>query len=206
MARQFNRVGLNAATLEAPSTFNDSPASLERGAVSFVPIFCARPRRRGSPSRKCGPLPDGCWASRLPGGGTFGHLPGRLGGRPDACHDARLGLRRFDGASGAHGPPGGGGGFLPEHPARLQGRRRSTDPEINLTTNRPAIPRENILLIEAVHDWFVPNETTEELWRAWVQPDIWRLRHGHISVLAAPGLTARIIDWMTPRLRAPARK
>jgi hypothetical protein len=78
--------------------------------------------------------------------------------------------------------------------------------KLNLTEVRPAIPRQNILLIEAVHDLFVPAETMEELWRAWDQPEIWRLRHGHISVLAAPGLHGRIIDWMAPRLRGEDAK
>jgi hypothetical protein len=77
---------------------------------------------------------------------------------------------------------------------------------LNLTECRPAIAKENILLIEAVHDLFVPVETMEELWRAWDRPEIWRLRHGHISILLAPGLSGRIIRWMAPRLRAHAAK
>jgi hypothetical protein len=77
---------------------------------------------------------------------------------------------------------------------------------LNLTEALPAIPKENILLIESLHDLFVPAEVMEQLWRAWDQPEIWRLRHGHISVLVAPGLSGRIIRWMTPRLRAPAAK
>jgi hypothetical protein len=78
--------------------------------------------------------------------------------------------------------------------------------QLNLTENRPRIPKESILLIEAIHDSFVPVETMEELWRAWDHPEIWRLRHGHISVLVALGLTGRIIRWMEPRLRAQAVK
>ena len=78
--------------------------------------------------------------------------------------------------------------------------------ELNLTEAQPVLPKKNILLIEAVHDLFVPVETMEELWRAWEQPEIWRLRHGHISVLAAPGLYGRIVRWMAPRLREQAAK
>ena len=78
--------------------------------------------------------------------------------------------------------------------------------KLNLTQRRPAIPKENVLLIEAVHDLFVPGETMEELWRAWDRPDMWRLPYGHISILAAPGLNRRIIRWMEPRLRAHAAK
>ena len=73
--------------------------------------------------------------------------------------------------------------------------------KLNLTEVSPTLPRQNILLIEAIYDLFVAKETMEELWRAWKEPEIWRLRHGHISVLTAPGLHGRIIDWMGPRLR-----
>src|SRR5271163_4753117 len=36
---------------------------------------------------------------------------------------------------------------------------------LNLAMNQPVIPKENILLIEAVHDLFTPKEPIEELWQ-----------------------------------------
>ena len=78
---------------------------------------------------------------------------------------------------------------------------------LNLLTAQPVIPAKNVLLIEASHDsMMVPKEDTEDLWRAWGQPDIWRLPHGHVGVCCGfvPGLPGRILRWLTPRLNTPA--
>ena len=41
------------------------------------------------------------------------------------------------------------------------------------------------------------------LWRAWRKPEIWRLPHGHISVLLSLRIMERAVDWVvrhaTPR-------
>jgi len=74
---------------------------------------------------------------------------------------------------------------------------------VNLTLLQPAIPRKNILLIEAIHDLRAPKEDIERLWQAWAQPDIWRLPHGHHSWLFTPGLTDRVLRWLAPRLDKP---
>ena len=74
---------------------------------------------------------------------------------------------------------------------------------LNLAMIRPAIPKENILLIEAVHDLFTPKAPMEELWQTWGRPDIWRLAHGHISKSLVSGLTGRVLRWLSPRLNAP---
>ncbi|MGO8697468.1 MAG: hypothetical protein ACLQVY_07095 [Limisphaerales bacterium] len=66
-------------------------------------------------------------------------------------------------------------------------RRRAAYEELdrtplNLTSARPAILKENVLLLEASHDSMIsPKDDTEELWQSWGQPEIWRLPHGHIS-------------------------
>jgi len=52
----------------------------------------------------------------------------------------------------------------------------------NLTRVRPAIPKENILLVEGAQDLVTPVEPIEELWQLWGKPDIWRLPHGHNSL------------------------
>jgi hypothetical protein len=71
---------------------------------------------------------------------------------------------------------------------------------MNLTTTRPVISKEKILLIEAIHDLFVERKSVEELWQAWEQPDIWRLPHSHASKSLSRGLTGRILGWLSPRL------
>jgi len=129
-----------------------------------------------------------------------------------ACRDARLG-------SIVMALPGTRMGLMLSQAEPVVGRRvrevilrrRAACEELdrtplNLTLARPAISKENVLLIEAMHDvmgWGAPNE----LWQSWGQPDIWRLPHGHISTaltLLMPGLPGRILRWLAPRLNPPA--
>ena len=79
---------------------------------------------------------------------------------------------------------------------------------LNLTLAQPAISKDNILLIEGIHDLFVPKEDVEDLWQAWGRPDIWRLPHGHFGVCCGggPGLTGRVLRWLEPRLQADKNK
>ena len=75
---------------------------------------------------------------------------------------------------------------------------------LNLILSAPVIPKENILLIEGIYDLLGHPQPIEELWQKWEQPEIWRLPHGHISALFVPGLTGRVLHWLSPRLNAPA--
>jgi hypothetical protein len=75
---------------------------------------------------------------------------------------------------------------------------------LNLTLSAPVIPKENILLIEGIYDLLAAAQPIEELWQTWQQPEIWRLPHGHISLLFAPGLTGRVLRWLEPRLNNTA--
>jgi hypothetical protein len=56
--------------------------------------------------------------------------------------------------------------------------------------------------MKGTYDLFVGTEAIEDLWQKWGQPEIWRLPHGHISWMFAPGLTGRVLDWLAPRLEA----
>jgi len=67
---------------------------------------------------------------------------------------------------------------------------------LNLASRVPAIPPLDILLIESQYDLFAPVETIEHLWRAWGQPEIWRLPHGHISVLLSRRVLGRAVEWV----------
>lgn len=72
---------------------------------------------------------------------------------------------------------------------------------LNLTVTRPVIPRDNILLIEGIYDLFAPKEDIEDLWQKWEQPEIWRLRHGHVSCwMSMSSSTNRVLRWLSPRL------
>jgi hypothetical protein len=94
--------------------------------------------------------------------------------------------------------------------ARLQRRRELCEKlnltALNLTLGHPAIPRENILLIEGIHDLMCPKDDIEDLWQLWEQPDIWRLPYGHIGVCCGlvPDLPGRVLRWLSPRLNKPA--
>jgi hypothetical protein len=70
----------------------------------------------------------------------------------------------------------------------------------NLTLSQPVIPKENILFIQGRYDLLALPECIEELWQKWKQPEIWLLPHGHISLMFAPGLTNRVLCWLSPRL------
>lgn len=205
MAAQFNRHGFNVATLEAPFHFQRRPRQLgawgdflcpdilrtmeaTRQAVSEMRALAQWLRRQGSPAVGVLGVSLGGWMAGLA-----------------VCQDALFRCAvllvpavRLD--------------RIVEKAVFCRGIRLALNGQsvpagkLNLTERRPAIPKENILLIQAVHDLFVTVETMEELWRAWDQPEMWRLRHGHISILVAPGLPGRIIHWMGPRLLAQVAK
>jgi dienelactone hydrolase len=205
LAAEFNRHGLNAATLELPFHFQRRPRQLGAWSNFLCPdilrtVEAARQAVAETRAFAEWLRQEGCSSVGLLGVSLGGWLAGLA-----VCHDARFAcavlltpVARLD--------------RLLEEVAFCRGIRfawkgeRVVTGKLNLTENRPAIPARNILLIEAVHDLFVPVETMEELWRAWEQPDIWRLRHGHLSVLAAPRLNGQIIRWMAPHLRAHAAK
>ncbi len=71
---------------------------------------------------------------------------------------------------------------------------------LNLLYHEPLIPPEKILLVESRYDLFAPPETVEELWRAWGQPQIWRVRHGHISILMSLPIMERAVRWLAAAL------
>jgi hypothetical protein len=87
----------------------------------------------------------------------------------------------------------------------LEGHNLDLSP-FNLHEHQPQIPKENILLVEAIYDRFVPAETIEDLWRAWDEPEIWRRPCGHITVMLSLGLMKATARWMSARSFARASK
>lgn len=73
----------------------------------------------------------------------------------------------------------------------------------NLVSYRPVPTLKDILMIESRFDLFAGVDTIEELWAAWGQPEIWRLRHGHISILASPFVMERTVRWVAAHATAP---
>ena len=207
IAKHCNRAGFNAVTVMSPFQFQRRPRELERlinwpdwmlmAEVTFAQALAEIRAIIGWLLR------EGCPAVALWGNSYGGQLAGIL-----ACHDTRIGAAVLV-APGVN---------MQVHTSvakqmvwprvRKEMERQQPDREalnstaLNLTTLRPCIRKENILLIEAIHDLFVEQKYVEELWEAWGQPDIWRLPHSHASKGLALGLTSRVLDWLTPRLEA----
>jgi hypothetical protein len=122
------------------------------------------------------------------------------------CHDARLAAVVLASPAVRFRPWVEQQAARPRIRARLPGARELCEKlnltPMNLTLIQPAIPREKIPLIEGIHDLICSREDIEDLWQTWGQPDIWRLQHGHVSICLGlvPGLTARILRWLTPLL------
>ena len=216
-ARRCLRAGFNAATLELPYHFQRRPRRYGRLNLlcQYIPLISRDYLQMAQTyaqaiaeirSLSGWLLAEGCPAVALVGVSLGAYLAGLTG-----CGDARL-------ASIVMAIPGTRMGLMLSQAEQVVGRRvrevilrrRAACEELdrtplNLTLARPAISKENILLIEGMYDlmgWGAPIE----LWQSWGQPDIWRLLHGHISTaltLLRPGLPVRVLRWLAPRLDVP---
>jgi dienelactone hydrolase len=74
---------------------------------------------------------------------------------------------------------------------------------LNLASHKPKLSRGNILMVVAEHDQFVPAKTSNELWEAWGNPELWTLPHGHITILTSSSMMKRATKWITLRLKIP---
>ena len=206
IARRCNRAGFNAATLVLPFQFQRRPRRLSalRGpdylrmaeitaqAVAEIRALTGWLLGQGCPAVALWGISYGAWLAGL-----------------TVCREARLAAAVLT-IPGVRANPEFGEPVVWRHIREKLQRQRAALEALNLTaynlaTAQPAIPKENILLIDAIHDLFVPGYT-EELWQAWGRPELWRLSHGHISIvcMTAPGLTGRVLRWLAPRLNAPA--
>ena len=81
----------------------------------------------------------------------------------------------------------------------LQGAPLKLD-RLNPAALRPRAGAQGILIVESAHDVFVPTHTVEELWEHWGRPEIWRVPHGHISVLGSLPVMRRTVRWIARRV------
>jgi len=206
-AERCNRAGYNAAFLVLPYNFRRSPRQASGG------FDCLRIAERTSQAvaeirALCGWLLDqGCPAVALWGSSYGGWLAGLT-----ACHDRRLaaavmavpGVRSNRSRADLVQWPRVRKAMLAHHMA-LQELNA-----LSLLSHTPVIPKENILLIEAIHDLLSPRVAIEELWQRWGRPVIWLLPHGHFSfsLIGAPRLmTNQVLNWLAPRLdKSSSRK
>ena len=204
VARCCNRRGLNAATLVLPYHFQRRPHQI----VDWHSLLTTQTIAQGVAEVRALTgwlLGEGCPAVAVAGASYGAWFAGLA-----ACHDARLAsavliVPRVDMNQVS---------LLaervlwPRTRELVRGRRTAFEAldrtPLNLILSQPVIPRENILLIEGMHDLLVGSGPVEELWQAWGHPDRWRLPYGHLSMLGAAGLTGRVVDWLNPRLNPVA--
>jgi len=75
---------------------------------------------------------------------------------------------------------------------------------MNLTSHKPKLAPENILVVASEHDLFAPVRTAEELCEVWGVTELWRPRHGHISVLLSRQVMKRTIQWVVRKAGSTA--
>ena len=74
--------------------------------------------------------------------------------------------------------------------------------KLNLATRTPYCAPGGTLILESTQDLFAPPETVERVWQAWNRPDIWRVPHGHISILASVPMMYRVSRWISHKIQA----
>lgn len=208
VARQCNRAGINAAMLMAPFQFRRRPrefAALHWPDYLAEAQICYAQAIAEIRALLGWLLLQGCPAVAVWGASYGGALAGLM-----ACYDARvaatvlvapgLDMNVFLSAAKYVLWPGLREVSLKQRPAREALNRTA----LNLANARPLIPKDHILLIEAIHDLYVQRQSVETLWQLWGQPHIWRLPHSHISRHLSPGLTGRILRWLAHRLEKAA--
>ena len=203
LARRFNRAGFNLVTLVAPYNLQRHPRRpLEGNCLEFAREMAQHVAEIRALTAWL--LDEGCPAVALVGVSFGGWAAGLT-----ACSEARLASVVLIMPAVAwrmwRSPPPIVWGRVRKMLESLRPAHEAMDTtRLNLILSRPVISKEKILLIKASHDLFADVQPVEELWQKWQRPEIWRLAHGHISTLFVPGLTGRVIDWLSPRLRASA--
>ena len=208
-ARRCNRAGFNVATLAPPYHFQRCPRQrreFDRGnCLQFAEATAQGIAEIRSLTGWL--LDQGCPAVAL-----WGYSAGAWHAGMAACRDARLASVVLASHPGRTSPGLEQWAVRPRIRANLSRIREVCErlnlTPMNLTTTRPVIPRENILLIEGIHDLICPEDDIADFLKSWGQPEIWRLPHGHFAICCGfvPGLLERILGWLAPRLNAAAAK
>jgi hypothetical protein len=198
LARRINRAGFNAATLVAPYDLQRRPRRpMEENCLEFAQAMAQNVAEIRALTGWL--LEEGCPSVGLAGGSFGGWTAGLT-----VCCDTRIAcaVLAATGVPTKFSPPV----VLPWVRKALQDLRPAHEAmdttRLNLTLSMPVIPKENILLIEGIYDLLARRQEIEELWQKWQQPEIWRLPHGHISLWFVPGLMARVLHWLEPKLEA----
>jgi pimeloyl-ACP methyl ester carboxylesterase len=207
LARRFNRAGFNTAMMMAPFHFRRRPRQLTEFDAGDLLLMAQRTSQAIAEIRALTGwlLNEGC-----PGVALLGFSMGAGDAGITVCHDARLSAAILASPTVRFRPWLEQRAIWPRIRGRLESARalceRMNETPMNLAAIQPAIPRENILLIEGLHDLICSKDDIDGLCQLWGQPDIWRLPHGHVSICCGgvPSLPGRVLRWMAPRLNKAA--
>ena len=204
IARRCNRAGFNAATLVLPYHFQRRP---RQPGTSNSPDYLRDAEAAAQAVAEIRALTGwllgaGCPAVALWGGSYGGWLAGLT-----VCRDERLATAVLTVPRVRSNCSIGERVIWRSTREALQQQRPAREAlnltSWSLTSAQPVIPKEKILLVEAIHDLFATKESIDDLWQSWKQPEIWRVPHGHFSfsLIGAPCLMVdRVLRWMSPRL------
>jgi pimeloyl-ACP methyl ester carboxylesterase len=204
LARRFNRAGFNVAPLVAPYNLQRRPRQpIEENCLEFARTMAQNVAEIRALTGWL--LDEGCPSVGLVGVSFGGWAAGLT-----ACSDARIASVVLTMPAVAwrmwrSSPPVVWRRVREALQALRPAQEAMDTTRLNLTLSTPVIPKENILLIKGIHDLFGDPQPIEELWQKWEQPEIWRLAHGHVSALFVPGLTGRVLRWLSPRLNLRPR-
>lgn len=196
VARRVNRAGFNVATLVAPYNLERrSRQPIEENCLEFSREVAQNVAEIRALTGWL--LDEGCPAVGLVGFSQGGWLAGLT-----ACSDTRIACAVLT------VPRVGMRCYQPVVWRRVREALQALRPaqeamdttRLNLILSTPVIPKEHVLLIEGAHNLFTGRQPIEDLWQKWQQPEIWWLPHGHVSSLFVPGLTGRVLRWLSPRL------
>jgi dienelactone hydrolase len=195
---QFNRVGMNCATIEVPYHFQrrpHPPAAVQNFISEDILRTVEATQQALADIRALASWlhEQGCDQVSLWGVSLGAWLAGLSICHDDQFHSAVLvtPVARMDRMISETA-------FVAPIRQALQGSDMDLSP-FNLRNYQPQLARENILLVEAKHDRFVPAETVEELWQSWGEPEIWRRDCGHVTVMISMGLMKATAKWMAAR-------
>jgi pimeloyl-ACP methyl ester carboxylesterase len=198
LARRFNRAGFNVAALVAPYNLQRHPRRpIEENCLEFARAMAQNVAEIRALTGWL--LDEGCPSVALLGFSFGGWLAGLT-----VCSDARIAcaVLTVPGVRLRCSQPVVWRRVREALQALRPAQEAMDTTRLNLTLSAPVIPRENILLIEGIHDLFAERQPIEELWQKWQRPEIWRLPHGHVSALLRLGLMGRVLHWLAPRLEA----
>lgn len=201
IARRFNRAGFNVALLVGPYHLQRRPRHPpEDNCLEFALAMAQNVAEIRALTGWL--LNEGCLSVAIQGFSFGGWLAGLT-----VCSDARIAcaVLTVPGVRMRCSQPVVWRSVRETFQALRPAHEAMDTTRLNLLLSMPVIPKENILLIEGIHDLFADAQAIEELWQKWQQPEIWRLSHGHVTTEFVLGLMGRVLDWLAPRLNKQTR-